>query len=441
MDKSENLELPYIMPNQAQKHVTHNEAIRYLDALVQISVESRELRSAPDAPKVGSRYIIAKNAVGEWAGKENQLAAFQDGAWAYYKPKTGWLAWVKAQTIILVFHEDEWQAVQSDTGDLEKIEKLGINTSADTQSRFGVSSNDSFFTHEGHDHRISINKFSMPDVGSLTFKTNWSGHAEMGLVGNNDLSIKVTPDGENWVESLIISAETGKVRFPAGLENTQLSAAPVQLDVMDFIYLDQNLGDDNNDGSSVDRPIKTLQKLEQLFPVGRRLQLRLMSDFVWDYAIRISYPIAMLEIVGRKADNSDLEEKLITVVDSSNVPNLPGCLQMNCISNVHLRSVSVNLDTTKRGAFLNFTRTLGYLNTSQVKLSRTGTGSCCLFADGNSFVANQHQAFEIAPSARGHVAQGVAAGKNPNKDWRYPSNEKLFVTTQLLALSFRVATI
>jgi hypothetical protein len=88
--------------------------------------------------------------------------------------------------------------------------------------------------------------------------------------------------------------------------------------------------------------------------------------------------------------------------------------------------VSVILDTTKRGAFLNFTQTLGYLNTSQVKLSRTGTGSCCLFADGSSFVANQHQAFEVAPSARGHVAQGVAAGKNPNKDWRYPSNEKLF---------------
>lgn len=134
----------------------------------------------------------------------------------------------------------------------------------------------------------------------------------------------------------------------------------------------------------------------------------------------------MLEIVGRKADNTDYEEKLITVVDSSNYSNLSGCLQMNCISSVHLRSVSIKLNTTKSGAFLNFSNTLGYLRTSQVKLDRAGTGSCCLFADGNSFIASQHQLLKIGPSARGFVAQGVSAGKNPNKDWRYPSNQKSF---------------
>lgn len=32
MDSSPNLQLPYIMPSQAQKHVTHNEALRTLDA-------------------------------------------------------------------------------------------------------------------------------------------------------------------------------------------------------------------------------------------------------------------------------------------------------------------------------------------------------------------------------------------------------------------------
>ena len=33
---SANLSLPFLMPAQAQKHVTHNEALQVLDALVQL---------------------------------------------------------------------------------------------------------------------------------------------------------------------------------------------------------------------------------------------------------------------------------------------------------------------------------------------------------------------------------------------------------------------
>ena len=47
MDQTTNLKLPYIMPSQAQKHVTHNEAIRALDALVQLCVLDRDLSRHP----------------------------------------------------------------------------------------------------------------------------------------------------------------------------------------------------------------------------------------------------------------------------------------------------------------------------------------------------------------------------------------------------------
>ena len=87
MDKSENLELPYVMPNQAQKLVTHNEAIRQLDALVQISVLQRDIGEAPSDMEAGSRYIVGEDATGVWAGKENYIAAYLDGAWTYYQPQ------------------------------------------------------------------------------------------------------------------------------------------------------------------------------------------------------------------------------------------------------------------------------------------------------------------------------------------------------------------
>jgi len=42
------LSLPYIMPAQAQKHVTHNEALAKLDVIVQLSVLSMNLKSPPE---------------------------------------------------------------------------------------------------------------------------------------------------------------------------------------------------------------------------------------------------------------------------------------------------------------------------------------------------------------------------------------------------------
>lgn len=45
------LALPYLMPAQAQKHVTHNEALRMLDALVQLRLEGFDA-TTPDRKSV-----------------------------------------------------------------------------------------------------------------------------------------------------------------------------------------------------------------------------------------------------------------------------------------------------------------------------------------------------------------------------------------------------
>ena len=92
MSNTPNLDLPYIAAAQAQKHVTHNEAIRRLDALIQLSVADRDLSAPPAAPADGARYIVAANATGTWAGQEGRVAAWQAGAWAFLTPRAGWLA-------------------------------------------------------------------------------------------------------------------------------------------------------------------------------------------------------------------------------------------------------------------------------------------------------------------------------------------------------------
>ena len=68
MEQTANLNLPYIMPSQAQKHVTHNEAIRLLDGLVHLAVRDRDLSAPPDTPDDGACYIVGGAASGAWNG-------------------------------------------------------------------------------------------------------------------------------------------------------------------------------------------------------------------------------------------------------------------------------------------------------------------------------------------------------------------------------------
>jgi hypothetical protein len=79
VDDTPNLGLPYIMAAQSQKHVTHNEAIRAIDAIVQLSVLDRNLNAPPDSPAEGARYIVGSSPTGAWSGHARAVAAYQDG--------------------------------------------------------------------------------------------------------------------------------------------------------------------------------------------------------------------------------------------------------------------------------------------------------------------------------------------------------------------------
>ncbi len=108
MDATSNLSLPFIVAAQAQKHVTHNEALRALDALVQLAVLDRDLAAPPGSPDEGARYIVGESPTGAWAGHAGSIAAFQDGAWAFYAPEEGWRAWVADEARLYVWIASAW---------------------------------------------------------------------------------------------------------------------------------------------------------------------------------------------------------------------------------------------------------------------------------------------------------------------------------------------
>ena len=116
MTDSPNLVLPYIAGSQAQKHVTHNEAIRLLDGMVQLSILSRIIATPPGSPTDGSRYIVASGATGVWTGWDLNVAFWVDGAWMRLIPRVGWIAYSVADTAFYSWNGSAWVVLSSGGG-------------------------------------------------------------------------------------------------------------------------------------------------------------------------------------------------------------------------------------------------------------------------------------------------------------------------------------
>ena len=110
MADTTHLILPLLAAAQAQKHVTHNEALEILDAVVQLSVKDRDLTAPPGGEAEGDRYIPAATATGAWASQEGNIAHFVGAAWAFYTPREGWRAWVDDENVALVHDGANWVA-------------------------------------------------------------------------------------------------------------------------------------------------------------------------------------------------------------------------------------------------------------------------------------------------------------------------------------------
>ncbi|MDQ0509754.1 DUF2793 domain-containing protein [Ancylobacter amanitiformis] len=101
------LALPLLAAAQAQKHVTHNEALLQLDALAQLAVIDRVHTTPPGGAVAGDRYLVAPGAGGDWAGRDGQIA-LQDGGWTFLVPRAGWRLFVAAERTTLVHTGTGW---------------------------------------------------------------------------------------------------------------------------------------------------------------------------------------------------------------------------------------------------------------------------------------------------------------------------------------------
>lgn len=213
-DTSTILSLPLIQPAQAQKHVTHNEALRLLDLMVQLSVKARALTAPPVGPVLGDRYIVPVGASGAWAGQAGKIALFETGVWQFFTPLAGWQAYVVAEAAMATFTGSVWLTAADVP---PSFSQLGVSATPDATNRLAVSSPASLFDHAGAGHLMKLNKASAADSASVAFQTGYSSRALIGTQGSDDFGLKVSTDGSSFLDAVTVGATTGYVTLPQGV--------------------------------------------------------------------------------------------------------------------------------------------------------------------------------------------------------------------------------
>ncbi len=213
MTETLHLGLPFIEDSQAQKHVTHNEALRMLDATIQIAVEDMTRTAPPASPAEGQRHVVASGASGDWAGRAAAIATWQGGAWTFVAPQTGWRAWSAADASMVVFDGVAWRPLANPVG------LLGVNTTAAAPNLLSVRSNAALLAAipaadgGSGDARLQISKATAGNAASVVFSDAYSGRAEFGLTGDDHFHLKVSADGASWQDAVVIDKTTANVAF------------------------------------------------------------------------------------------------------------------------------------------------------------------------------------------------------------------------------------
>lgn len=105
-----NCELPLLMPAQAQKHVTVNEALMRLDGQVDLVLQSVTRITPPEAVVDGLCWAVPSGGVNAWAGEGGKIAIGANGGWIFVQPRAGRRAFVADQGAVAIHDGSGWVA-------------------------------------------------------------------------------------------------------------------------------------------------------------------------------------------------------------------------------------------------------------------------------------------------------------------------------------------
>lgn len=100
---------PLLSAGQAQKELTHNEALVKADMLMHTVVQAIDPPAVPDAPEAGQCWIVGEQSSGPWAGQTGAIASWTAGGWRFAAPVEGMEVWSLADEMPARFLGGTWQ--------------------------------------------------------------------------------------------------------------------------------------------------------------------------------------------------------------------------------------------------------------------------------------------------------------------------------------------
>ena len=107
-ETSVRLGLPLLQSGQAQKELSHNEALTLLDFAVQPVVEAVGVNAPPAAPVAGAGWVVGTTPSGAWTGQAQALAGWSEAGWRFVAARDGIAAWSLADGAIARFSDGTW---------------------------------------------------------------------------------------------------------------------------------------------------------------------------------------------------------------------------------------------------------------------------------------------------------------------------------------------
>jgi hypothetical protein len=144
--------LPLLASGQAQKEITHNEAIARIDGMMHGTIVSRNLSAPPASPIAGQLWLVASGASSDWAGQSGNLALWTEGGWRFTQPIEGMLFWSKADQLFgwydgLDWHWGDWPVTKLTANGVQLVGAAGLlianptgGSTVDSQARSAIVS-------------------------------------------------------------------------------------------------------------------------------------------------------------------------------------------------------------------------------------------------------------------------------------------------------------
>ncbi|QXN72648.1 hypothetical protein RCZAHN_39 [Rhodobacter phage RcZahn] len=124
------------------------------------------------------------------------------------------------------------------TGTNATLQYMGLGgATADATNRLSVNTPAILFNHAGTSIEATFNKNAAANDAAFAFKTGFTSYALLGLLGDNNFTIKV---GTGFTTAMTIDNTNGKVSFPAGIKQLHVGTTAPASPAVGDLWVDTN---------------------------------------------------------------------------------------------------------------------------------------------------------------------------------------------------------